>query len=180
MTERGILAEHDDRTLPREGHGVQRNLHALVTGALFLSSLSFLSCWFCAHLSLAPPSRCQPAHTFSWPFTYLFRQDLAAPPSDVSMMPLSQQRWRKYGRVWYNALTCAPSQTHVCCVPVGLLMFVVYCWRADQVLFRYRYVEPIRHRADAAACGLCDARDRERRRAEQQQANAKVPMPMTR
>ena len=48
------------------------------------------------------------------------------------------------------------------------------------MLFRYRYVEPIRHRADVAACGLCDARDRERRRAEQQQANAKVPMPMTR
>ncbi|CAL1147087.1 unnamed protein product, partial [Cladocopium goreaui] len=44
----------------------------------------------------------------------------------------------------------------------------------SQVLFRYRYVEPIRHRADVAACGLCDARDRERRRAEQQQANAKV------
>ena len=54
------------------------------------------------------------------------------------------------------------------------------------MLFRYRYVEPIRHRADVAACGLCDARDRERRRAEPragQQANAKVlipPMPMTR
>eukprot|EP00435_Cladocopium_sp_Y103_P000532 s2010_g1.t1 len=40
----------------------------------------------------------------------------------------------------------------------------------SQVLFRYRYVEPIRHRADVAACGLCDARDRERRRAEQHQA----------
>lgn len=79
----------------------------------------------CLLHSLAPPSRGQPAHTFSWPFTYLFRQDLAAPPSDVSMMPLSQQKSRKYGRVWYNALTCAPSQTHVCCVPVGLLMFVV-------------------------------------------------------
>ena len=74
-------------------------------------------------------------------------------------------------------------------VPHHRRMFVVcllvcwcllYCWRADQVLFRYRYVEPIRHRADVAACGLCDARDRERRRAEQQQANAKVPMPMTR
>eukprot|EP00913_Durusdinium_trenchii_P015982 g15020.t1 len=33
-----------------------------------------------------------------------------------------------------------------------------------QVLFRYRYAEPIRRRAEVAACGLCDARAREERR----------------
>jgi len=43
-----------------------------------------------------------------------------------------------------------------------------------QVLFRYRYAEPIRHRAEVAACGLCDARQRERRRGEQTEANAKA------
>eukprot|EP00438_Fugacium_kawagutii_P002289 Skav226048 [mRNA] locus=scaffold211:106333:113667:+ [translate_table: standard] len=43
----------------------------------------------------------------------------------------------------------------------------------DATLFRYRYVEPIRRRAEIAACGLCDAREREHRRTEQS-ANAKV------
>ena len=46
--------------------------------------------------------------------------------------------------------------------------------RLLQVLFRYRYAEPIRHRAEVAACGLCDARQRERRRGEQTEANAKA------
>jgi hypothetical protein len=99
------------------------------------------------------PSRCQPAHTFSWPFTYLFRQDLAAPPSDVSMMLLSQQRWRKMAKVWKSmvqctdmcpitdaCLLCASWFVDVCCI-VGALtrcFFAIVTWSPSATALTWR------------------------------------------